>query len=507
MSAVPAAARTDPDCKALAPEGSAASGARDSDDHLICVVERGTERGSLRIFRDDAEVYTALIRPCPLQESKQAFSAIYEPVPDDAFIVAGVLPVGASAVEVAFARGKPIKIEASAVAPNSDHPVFAAELKQRPIGFDSVGAIGDTAVVNGCAPAFDTRPAEGAWRIYEDELYGFSAAVPTDWETLPVGQPADLLSALTYEVLPLPCGVGTSAAQVSVSEMRPTDGTAPAAPPRPPFGPRIGTELGSGFSANGVDCSAFVRPAQRILFNEGGRTFQVIVHIAPESTQAQRDQAYAILNSMRFVPEDELRLGRPARDVRVYVLNGSGHPTAIGSAEDSLDHAGYEVVGSRQASTRATTSVACRKKFKDDAAPLGRSLYGSSASRFPEPAPRRIKNADCIVYLGKDAPFEVRSRPVQSVFVLVFNASGVAQAAEVAANQLRGLGYTISGVGNAPEQDRSTVACREGYDKEAQVLADTLRSMAPDIEVASFPDPAPENAASAICIVTLGTAA
>jgi hypothetical protein len=94
--------------------------------------------------------------------------------------------------------------------------------------------------------------------------------------------------------------------------------------------------------------------------------------------------------------------------------------------------------------------------------------------------------------------------PVQEVSVLVLNGSGVSQAANTKASDLRGLGYPIVGAENAPAvQNGTTVQCRAGYAKEAEALA---KAVDPNggATVGAFPDPAPAGSESAICIVTVG---
>ncbi len=61
--------------------------------------------------------------------------------------------------------------------------------------------------------------------------------------------------------------------------------------------------------------------------------------------------------------------------------------------------------------------------------------------------------------------------------VMILNGNGVSGAAGRAAGQVRGIGYTIGAVGNAPRSDhtRSVVMYREGYRPEAARLARDLR--------------------------------
>jgi hypothetical protein len=57
--------------------------------------------------------------------------------------------------------------------------------------------------------------------------------------------------------------------------------------------------------------------------------------------------------------------------------------------------------------------------------------------------------------------------------VLVLNGNGISGAAGEAGRRVRGLGYVVGGVGNAPHSDfgRSVVMFRRGYEPEARRLA------------------------------------
>lgn len=93
-------------------------------------------------------------------------------------------------------------------------------------------------------------------------------------------------------------------------------------------------------------------------------------------------------------------------------------------------------------------------------------------------------------------------RPPSEVRVLVLNGSGVAGAAATQANALRGEGYAIAGTGNADAQTGSTVACRPGFETEADTLARTLGA---GFAVAAFPEPPPAGSENADCVVILGS--
>ena len=74
------------------------------------------------------------------------------------------------------------------------------------------------------------------------------------------------------------------------------------------------------------------------------------------------------------------------------------------------------------------------------------------------------------------------------MIVFVLNGSGIDQADAVTANELRGLGYALAGIGDALSQEATTVACREGFAKEARALAENVGTGA---EVVPFPDDRP----------------
>jgi hypothetical protein len=95
----------------------------------------------------------------------------------------------------------------------------------------------------------------------------------------------------------------------------------------------------------------------------------------------------------------------------------------------------------------------------------------------------------------------VSGRPAAEVTVYVQNGSGVNQAAATLANELRGLGYAISGTGDAAIQAGTTVACVAGFEAEAEALAAAMGSGA---TVGVYPTPVPAGAETSSCIVTRG---
>jgi hypothetical protein len=96
------------------------------------------------------------------------------------------------------------------------------------------------------------------------------------------------------------------------------------------------------------------------------------------------------------------------------------------------------------------------------------------------------------------------ARPPAQVHVVVLNAGAAGGAAGNKTNQLRALGYQTDPAGNAQPRRGTAVACRQGFDKEARVLASQV---GPGTNVEPFPNPAPTGVTDAVnCAVLLGQA-
>lgn len=95
----------------------------------------------------------------------------------------------------------------------------------------------------------------------------------------------------------------------------------------------------------------------------------------------------------------------------------------------------------------------------------------------------------------------IAGRSAAEITVFVQNGSGVNQAAATLSNELRGLGYAISGTGNAAIQAGTTVACVAGFEVEAQTLASAIGGGA---TVVAYPSPVPAGAETSSCIATRG---
>src|SRR5207249_8166660 len=93
-------------------------------------------------------------------------------------------------------------------------------------------------------------------------------------------------------------------------------------------------------------------------------------------------------------------------------------------------------------------------------------------------------------------------RPTSQVKVIVANASGVQGAAQTLTNALKGLGYATDVPTNASTQTGTTIACKAGFEKEAQVLA--FVGVDHGAKVVAYPSSVPTGAQNDDCIVFLG---
>jgi hypothetical protein len=93
--------------------------------------------------------------------------------------------------------------------------------------------------------------------------------------------------------------------------------------------------------------------------------------------------------------------GRPADQVRVLVLNGSGLANAAGTKANELRGDGYAIAGTGNSEQQAGSSVACLSGFEKEADALAKAAgAGFSVTTYPDPPPTGSENADCIVILG-----------------------------------------------------------------------------------------------------------
>lgn len=93
--------------------------------------------------------------------------------------------------------------------------------------------------------------------------------------------------------------------------------------------------------------------------------------------------------------------GRPADQVRVLVLNGSGVNQAAATKANELRGLGYAIAGTGDAASQPGTTVACNTGFEKEADTLAKRMgAGVSVAGYPNPPPEGSENADCIVTLG-----------------------------------------------------------------------------------------------------------
>ncbi len=111
-------------------------------------------------------------------------------------------------------------------------------------------------------------------------------------------------------------------------------------------------------------------------------------------------------------------------------------------------------------------------------------LVGGTLIAKPDAAPRQAKAAAAASSEGtpaakKEPPAKAApaALPRRKVSVMVLNGNGRTGAASAAAARVKGRGYRIGTVGNAPRQDypRSIVMYRKGFAAEGERLARDLR--------------------------------
>lgn len=98
---------------------------------------------------------------------------------------------------------------------------------------------------------------------------------------------------------------------------------------------------------------------------------------------------------------------RPAAEVVVQVLNGSGIQGAATQRSNDLKAKGYQVLPAGNApTTRTGTAVECHSGYEKDAVALSQTLQtlgvSAAVSPLPEPLPSGYEaSANCYVILGK----------------------------------------------------------------------------------------------------------
>jgi LytR cell envelope-related transcriptional attenuator len=94
------------------------------------------------------------------------------------------------------------------------------------------------------------------------------------------------------------------------------------------------------------------------------------------------------------------------------------------------------------------------------------------------------------------------TKPPSQVHVLVLNAGAAGGAAGNKTNQLRAAGYATDPAGNSQPRRGTAVACRQGFENEAKVLASQVGQ---GTNVEPFPNPPPSGVTDQVnCVVFLG---
>lgn len=94
--------------------------------------------------------------------------------------------------------------------------------------------------------------------------------------------------------------------------------------------------------------------------------------------------------------------GRPAAQVHLVILNGSGVPRAAGAKAFALAAIGYQVAATGNATNRQGNVVECKPGLQLEAATLAKNVgAGTTVAPFPSPAPPQSASADCVVVLGQ----------------------------------------------------------------------------------------------------------
>jgi hypothetical protein len=276
-------------------------------------------------------------------------------------------------------------------------------------------AIGTALIIDtGADPTVRTPSTGSKAKPFVDKRNGMSVRIPPGWQRI-VPPPTAGVQRLTVQssAQTTRCdGSTTPSAQVAVIEV-PPDLTVTPAPIRRPaeFGAESGQRQEGVQGEGGCFANTGVAPGQAIVFFDEDRTFQVFVTLYPGADAEQRQrQAYEILNSLRFTPNDELRrpvvtlpgqagsaIGLP----RVLVLNGSGTPDVATATASLLRGRGYAIAGVANGSARTGNLVRCRAMFEDQASELAKALQPiARVSTFPRQEPTGAENTDCIVTVG-----------------------------------------------------------------------------------------------------------
>jgi hypothetical protein len=161
--------------------------------------------------------------------------------------------------------------------------------------------------------------------------------------------------------------------------------------------PEYWTHRRLGFLVGGVvSLVVLVIVVLSIVLGTGGHGAKLVV--APTTT-APSVTTTTLLPASTIAPG--FGVPRPASQVSVDVLNGSGLSAAGPAKAAALSRTGYRIVSTGTTTLQPATVVECRLGFEADAVALARAVGpGSLIAGFPNADPPGAKNADCVLVLG-----------------------------------------------------------------------------------------------------------
>jgi len=123
--------------------------------------------------------------------------------------------------------------------------------------------------------------------------------------------------------------------------------------------------------------------------------------VSTTSTTKDKTTTTTAAVTTTIAPPTTLAPGRPASEVRVIVLNGSGKGGAASTLQAELKTKGYQVPSIGNADVVQGTTVGCRAGFEAEAAQLAVVVgTGAVVGAFPNPEPAGASEADCVVTIG-----------------------------------------------------------------------------------------------------------
>lgn len=167
-------------------------------------------------------------------------------------------------------------------------------------------------------------------------------------------------------------------------------------PPDTPL-PEYWTHRRLGFVVGGVvSVVVLVVVGLSVVFGTAGHGTKLVV--APTTT-APSATTTTLLPASTVAPG--FGVPRPASQVRIDVLNGSGFAAAGQARAAALSRTGYKIASTGTTTLQPATVVECRVGFEADAVALARAVGpGTLIAGFPNTDPPGAKNGDCVLLLG-----------------------------------------------------------------------------------------------------------